>query len=608
MRKITLHGHRPAFLNTTDTEQVLNTVARPPSATLPPQTGTDSGSVALEENVKKVNLGFIKLKIHPGSLAESALRTQTQKIKQKAKKPYTSHNGVQEVKLNCQVKVRPDESLVSASQSVVCRHLATMFAEHSGKKSELMQAFSTRDGVIAKFDGKLTEVHVAFKKAVREAPSGCKQLVSSEQLGSYLQAIAKQLQAPRAEGPSQANCLLLTAEHVMALHVERKRKNGVDYVVAKLYDPNETATYRRVVKATPEDFGALRLKDMMVSPQLISVYSGVEKNKPLSMVSLSLDHRLQPRMDRNPTVPSVENIHLALAWGVPDEVHSMLEAVLNGSKTPKERFELLQANTTWNGAHTPGLFRAMTDGHANTVEAFAQRVVTSNLSQIHQIDLLAAKSGDMPGLFLAFQNGDADVVMAFTQVVLGSSLNPQPMVDLLAAKHRDGKSGLFVALQAGHSNMVQAFTQLVLDSNLNPQDMADLLGAKNNDGVPGLFVALKGGHSETVQAFAQRVLDSNINPQDMADLLVAKSSDGVPGLFMAFKRGHSDAVKAFAKGVLSSNLSERAKVDLLAAKNGDGTSGLRMARGFGRRDPVKAFEQEVLSSNLSQDSKNYLLS
>ena len=59
----------------------------------------------------------------------------------------------------------------------------------------------------------------------------------------------------------------------MALHVEKKSKTGVEYFSAKVYDPNVTASYRRVVKATPEDFAGLTLKDMMIKPQYANFYS-----------------------------------------------------------------------------------------------------------------------------------------------------------------------------------------------------------------------------------------------------------------------------------------------------------------------------------------------
>jgi hypothetical protein len=364
----------------------------------------------------------------------------------------------------------------------MCRHFAALFLQHGGKKSEVLQAFSTEAGIAEKFDGKLAEIEVGLQKALKEAPAGCKHLVNSEELGDYLQALAMKLQAagPR-EGPCEANCLLHTADHAMALHVERKRKDGVEYFSAKLYDPNATATYKRVVKASPEDFGSLKLKEMMIRPELISLYTN-GANKPLSMVAVSLDHRLQPSMDRSSTTASAENMFLALQSGLLDDVHSMLKTALEGTQVSNEGKELLRAHHLWD-------------------------------------ELVA-----VPGLYMAFQNDQSDVVKAFTEAVLASDgLNEQEKVNLLAAKTDDGRPGLFSALKNGHSDTVKVFAQVVLASTLSPQAKVELLGAKDRQGIAGLALANASGHDETANAFTQIVRRSRLDEAQKNELLRVES-------------------------------------------------------------------------------------
>lgn len=258
MKRITVHGHRPAFMKPD------HAAARPAAPGARPSGDTPSDSL---ESVRTVHLGFIKLKVHRPHAPEMALRAQLQKDQDKAA-PHLSKSGLPEVRLNCEVQVAPSAHTPSWQKEVVrCRHLALAFAQHAGKKSELTSAF-TKVGIWSKFDGRLSAADDAFNKVLREAPEGCKHVVSSDQFGSYLTALAKTLEhvPDGPDRPKEANCLLLTANHAMALHLQRKSKAGVNYLAVKLYDPNDTAAYKRVTRLTPESLGSLDLNAMMIRP------------------------------------------------------------------------------------------------------------------------------------------------------------------------------------------------------------------------------------------------------------------------------------------------------------------------------------------------------
>jgi cell division inhibitor SulA len=605
MPRFNTHGHRPAF--------TLDPSTRPSAVPTHRETGASSSATALEVGVETIDQGFIPLKIHRPNSAESALRAQAKELTQKKIKvksmPYTSTSGDPEVQLNCRVTLRPSD----LSTLVACRHLSQVFAEHSGKKSELMDGFSTEAVIKTKFDGKLDQTDQAYLEALRTAPPGCQHIVNSEHLGDYLKAMALQLEAAgRTSSLSQANCLLVTLTHAMALHVERKSQNGVAYFSAKVYDPNATASYRRVVKATPDDFAGLNLKDMLIKPQNINLYS-LGGGEQLSMVAVSLDKRLQPQKSEMKIEHSVENMVLAFRFGLPEEMHAMLETALKKVQEPDQSFALLEAIDSVNGA--PGLSVALRCGNSNVIDVFTERILESDrLTSNDKIELLSAtKEGNLPGLYLAFWNGHSDAIDVFTKRVLESSnLTPEDKLSLLTSHPYVDTPGLYLALECGNTHVVDAFARRVLESDkLTLEDKIHLLSAKGNDGRPGLAKAFHSGNSDAIDVFSQRILESkNLTSNSKIELLSATNASGITGLGTAFHAGHSDAIDVFTKRVLeSSNLTREDKVELLSAKDEIAPPGLVASFVIGNAEVIDVFTKRVLESeDLTPDDKLALLS
>lgn len=481
MMKITVHGHRPPCLNS------AGAAAQPRSAASDnPDSARSNGSL---ETVQKVNLGFIKLKIHRPNVPEMALRAQLQKVQDKAG-PNPSKSGLPEVRLNCEVQVSPSADAPSWQKEVVCcRHLALAFAQHGNKKSELTSVF-TKLGIWSKFDGRLSAADDEFNRVVREAPEGCKHVVSSDQFGGYLTALAKTLQhvPDGPDTPKEANCLLLTANHAMALHLQRKSKAGVNYLAVKVYDPNDTAAYKRVTRLTPESLGSLDFKAMMIRPELQTEYAG-DHAEPLSMVAVCLDHRLQPTVDRRKAVPSATNMQVALRCGANDAVHAMLESAA-ASQSHEELLHLLHATSPV--VSRPGLYLAFEDDHAETVRLFSQSVLKiQNLDDAEKVSVLQAKNANgVPGLFFALDLNLAKTVRAFVRAVTESSLSQGQKVGLLTARCPDnadlpqscrGRSARAAGRERGRTDAVEAFCGAVedafLSSNLTEAAKAKLLSA-----------------------------------------------------------------------------------------------------------------------------------
>lgn len=375
-----------------------------------------------------------------------------------------------------------------------------------------MNQFSTGEGIREVFEVQLNEVQNSHKAIIRQAPQSCKHMVSSENFGNYLMALAKELEPDGQPRPKEANCLLLTSVHAMALHMQHKRKAGVSYFAVKVYDPNNTASYKRVEKLKPEDLSSLKLQQLMISPELITHY-GEAENAPLSMMAVSLNDHVQPKMNRGATEPSPESMRLTLDCGAHAEFEAMLASA---NKEPKALFDLLQAKSSASGV--PAFHSTLRDDHDKTVKPFAKAVLNSDLDETQK-------------------------------------------VELLAPKNVNGAPGLFVALQRGHSETVRAFVQAILDSNLGEEAKTALLAAKNSKGVPGLYIALKEGHTETVKAFTETVLRSNLVEPQKIELLEAKTTGNpVSGLALTVaSKKLRPTLNEFRDVVRSSQLSAEAK-------------------------------------------------
>jgi hypothetical protein len=552
------------------------------------------------------------------SAAELAPRNQTLG---KKSTPYLSKHGFPDVYLNCRVPVPqvgpgPD---TDEPDEVVCRHFAYAAVTRDGKMSSLMKNFSTEQGIRLEFNStkKVAEVDAAFIKAYKEAPQGCKHLVDSHDLGRYLTALATALNVAPQKGqetPKEANCMLLTESHAMSLHVERKSKEGDVYFTVKVYDPNDTAHYKRVERSTPQDLGDLTLASLLITPEDIEQYA--YGDEALSMVAVSMDHRLQPEMDRSATVASPVNMYLALEHGLRDEVVAMVQSA---SQAPKELFVLLQAKR-WQADRDVfgiGLAEGLIAGETDTVKAYIDAVVRANLSEGEKIELLAAKDAyDELGLYRVLNRGQTDTVKAYVDAVGSanlSDLSEGAKIELLAAKNADDEPGLSMALNRGQTDTVKAYVDAVLSANLSDLSEGakiELLAAKDADDEPCLFTALGNVETDTVKAYLDAVVSANLSEGAKIKLLAAKRADGTPCLFKALKSGDTDDIKTYVDAVGSANLSdlsEGAKIELLAAKRADGTPGLSMALQNGYTSAVKAYLDVVLESNLPADAKFKLL-
>jgi hypothetical protein len=450
--------------------------------------------------------------------------------------PLVSKKSSRAVDLNGRVPLHgePPDSL--GFTTPVCVHFAIAFAKHEGKKRELLNQFSSRKGIREVFNGRLAQVDRDYTNAIVQASEHSKHLVHESQLGQYLSGVASALDQAHAEGKntSSANCLLMTPDHTMAVHVERKTKGGQTYYAVKVLDPNNTNNYKRPTFAHPSDLAHLQLKDLLIQPDAIrSAYAPTGETLMLSAVCLEsgLKPRLSPLQctpEQSQKMPSTTEMHLAISRGVHSAMLDMAQA-LNGNRalSAQNLFTRLQAKS--RDGFT-GLSMAMQYGNPQTVKAFGALVRSSRLSDAQKMELLAAKNPiGNHGLCTAVQFENPQVIHAFGEVLRTCGLPDAHKVNLLAAKTTSGIPSLYTAMQTGQVESVKAFGAAIEQQNLAAQDVFDLVAARCSNGASGIEVALFNGHIAAASAGCELLTSAGVHPQKALELLQGCSSMS-PGL------------------------------------------------------------------------------
>jgi ShET2 enterotoxin, N-terminal region len=354
------------------------------------------------------------------------------------RKPHAAM-GSNTVNLNERVRLPGETPDSFGVTTVECRHFAVAFARHAGDKGDLVKGFATRSGITQAFTGRLALVDNEFNRLLRETPASSKHLVSGERFGTYLCAVAEALeQAGPSGGPASVNTLLSTADHVMALEVQRQTRQGQPCYAVKVYDPNATANYMEVEVRTPQELANLRFEDLLIRPELAKTYAPA--GGAVTLAAICLDPRLTPGLaplqgvasGNKPQLPGANEMLLAVSMGMPDEVRAMGRA-FKAHGAALNATELLACLDAKDEEQTPALFLAMQDGHTGAIEAFGE----------------ALKS--LPGLSAA------------------------QIVHLLAAEDADGASGLGAALASNRLDSAKAVCALFSKLNVDPKDALQIL-------------------------------------------------------------------------------------------------------------------------------------
>lgn len=472
----------------------------------------------------------------------AAARQATLAKLQKKREPYASAKGDSGIKFNCALQTGISDYNLDTAM-IECRHLALAFASAGEKRRDLMNRFSHADGVEDHFENNMDEWEGAFGEMICHAPAASKHLVGENQLGQYLAGMAQALDDGQGtNGPTEGNSLLISHDHVLAVQVERKSKNGVDYFSAKLYDPNNTANFKRVEAQRPDELDGLCLSSLLIKPQRMGEYR--VQGRALAMVAVCLDPALQIPLHQAKCLPdresdqppSAQEMHMALFFGLASAVEGLARA--DAPQTLAQYQAVLEILEAKDGAGIPGLHKAIRLDYGDTVQAFGERVRSSGLSNQNKIRLLSAKSptGDVP-LAKAARAGATNAVAGYAQVVLHSGLPPAAQAELLAAKDSHGVPAMALALEQGRTDAVQALGAAFAAAPLPKHMLMELLLARNAQGQSAEDVAYAHPDPKLLKAYHEIVKNAPLSPTEQASLLMGRATPDEPARARHDRRG-----------------------------------------------------------------------
>ena len=282
-------------------------------------------------------------------------------------------------------KSRPTENFNSAAEvggaAIVCRHLSAEYALSSGKKSALLNAFSSVERIQAHFTPlgsaqNLDDRVCGVMLDALETP-GSRHLISADNVGEYLAEIARQLDVS-AES-REANVLLATETHLMAAHIECKERKahepdaGALYFAVKFYEPNLTGNHVRMEVAQPDDLSHLSLPEL----QGVATCAGFTES---DIVAVCQDVTLQLSAGRFASNLGPASFALAVAYDMP-EVIDAISANLQAESDVKAAAlldQLLKVMTV----NTPALYRSMAD-RENPVNSAAILRLVEEIGRAH---------------------------------------------------------------------------------------------------------------------------------------------------------------------------------------------------------------------------------
>ncbi|EQB7292858.1 ShET2/EspL2 family type III secretion system effector toxin (plasmid) [Escherichia albertii] len=340
--------------------------------------------------------------------------------------------------------------------------------------------------------------------------------------------------------------------HTMALGIKIK-KDKENKLVINFYDPNQTATHKRVFfctkniidvrKLTAYDFlSEACLKCYGLKEETLSLF--VDKTKSIENNNVSIkklpDNLLQSVV-----------INFAMGAGLREIIKKTYNDSQFSGLTISQMESLCEAK---NVNHVPGLLLALQNGNDNAIDEYGVLIKKSNINKEKLIHILSARTveGTIPGLYQALQNGHAQAIKSYGKLVLDNIDENRDLEYLLSAFKCESYGsnkytpGLFAAFQNGHADAIRAYCDVLKNSNLTRSEIIRMLEARNYDGAPGLLFAYQNGDINTIQFFFDSLVMLDIPKDIIEELLTVKHYD-FTGLSLAISHGHAQVVQLYSK-------------------------------------------------------------
>ncbi|EJU8481439.1 type III secretion system effector EspL2 [Escherichia coli] len=424
-----------------------------------------------------------------------------------------------------------------------CRHIASYWSEffcsNSGKID--YETFSSPQ--------LLSKAIVIQENKGTNNIKGDVYFVENESWGSVIYNLFLQLEK---ENKSHTSLEVHSPGHAMALGIKIKNDKENKFVI-NFYDPNQTATHKRVFFCTNNICDIINLTAYdFLSEQCLKCYGLKEDTLSLFVDKTKSNDNNNVFIKKLPD-NILQGVVINFAMGA--GLREIIKKVYNDTRftdLTKSQMKILCESKNVNNA--PGLLLALQNGHDNVIDEYGILIKKSNLNKEELIHILSARTldGTIPGLYQALQNGHAQAIKSYGNLVLDTIDKNIDLEYLLSAFKYEAHSsnkytpGLFSAFQNGHADAIKAYCGVLGNSNLKRGEIIRMLEARNYDGAPGLLLAYQNGDINTIQSFFDSLIMLDISKDFIEELLTAKHYD-FTGLSLAISHRHDHVVKLYGK-------------------------------------------------------------
>ena len=456
--------------------------------------------------------------------------------------------------------IRTSGVAIQGAGTPTCEHLSMMYLmtkrEDRGRLLDGMRDPGFLGDQIEYMNG-LEFLENQYEHAIKTDPTA-KHVFHKDDLGKYLSSLVNALgslpETTSASDPRSANCLILTAEHLMGVSIVEKEKEQ-KYWAITFFDPNATNTHKRMVLTDPNSrtLTDLTRRDMVAKPSH-------DKYHGQSTTAICLNSSVEANFTRDFSNKSwtelQDHMHLALASGSNLDVEAIIDVcddMPNTQESQRAKNNILHAMRVDRQRDTSGisgLHKALSSGHIDVIRTFGEAVKNFPVEErISPLDAREDRSTLEPGLYIAFRYGHAGTISAYAEALDG--LPQDETVRLLEARNKEGTTGLQKAMINGHYEALSAFGNAIVD--FEPNIKFELLKAQSSNEPPGLHAALYYGHAKAIDAFAATT--DGLSDDAKAYLICAGRTPLEVLNFCNAARSneHEDAADAFEELVMSTD-------------------------------------------------------
>lgn len=468
-----------------------------------------------------------------------------------------------------------------AGRKIVCRHFATAFANDPQALHHFRQG---EESIRSYFEQRtLREIETSYNQYIR-APENEKALVSKQRFGAWLERQASSMDSARA------NALVNTADHTVAVVIEKNDTGHPARFDATFYDPNRT-----------------------LAPV-------VHRNQDLSQLAKLTFRECFPEVIQHP-VPETDRGITVTAF-TPGRQHDNSCEFVDFAQAPGDARNYCFGST---------LYAALQFNMAEAVEPIKQQIVAAARQDDTAVRRVAIDSatllrigaslnefnGKGPALAAAERDGGAEVFSKVPGLCESLEMDGSQACRFLSAEH-EGRPCLQHAARHGDLSMVRAITDAIvgLEKIYEIEDYVPTLlqglpveRVENSEQGPDPGDSGETHTSDDEQSHASD--DEQTRAGDDDDPSEAKEfrreAAETPALHLAAYNGHTGMYKIIADAMVKLDLPKRNRMEILAACDSDGRPALCRAMATERFDCFDALARAGRTSELDRDQTLELL-